>query len=182
MKNFYIGDWHYAHANCIAFDNRPFKTVEEMNDSLIENWNSVVGDKDYVYVLGDMFWCGSTMACSVLDQLKGHKILLVGNHDKFIKNELAQSKFDLIKEYLEIEDNDKRIVLSHYPSPCFKNHYYGWYHFYAHVHASFEWNMMEHQKYLMEQLYDTPCKMFNVGAMMPYMNYTPRQFNEIVRE
>lgn len=39
---------------------------------------------------------------------------------------------------------------------------------------------MEHDKYLMEELYTTPCQMFNVGAMMPWMDYTPRTLDEII--
>ena len=69
--------------------------------------------------------------------------------------------------------------MSHYPIPCFKNHFYGWYHLYGHVHNSFEFNMMEHDKFLMQELYSRPCHMFNVGAMMPWMDYTPRTLDEI---
>ena len=64
---FYIADWHYNHANILAYDNRPFKTVEEMNTALVERWNSVVTPTDTVYVLGDMFWGGEAKAVSVLD-------------------------------------------------------------------------------------------------------------------
>ena len=39
--------------------------------------------------------------------------------------------------------------------------------------------MMEHDKYLMQELYGKQCQMFNVGAMMPYMDYTPRTLDEI---
>ena len=68
---------------------------------------------------------------------------------------------------------------SHYPIPCFKNHFYGWYHLYGHVHNSFEFNMMEHDKFLMQELYSRPCSMFNVGAMMPWMDYTPRTLEQV---
>ena len=81
---------------------------------------------------------------------------------------------------LEIKDNDRNVVLCHYPIPCFKNHFYGWIHLYGHVHNSFESNMMEHTKYLIEELYGKQCQMFNVGAMMPLMNYTPRTLDEII--
>ena len=83
---------------------------------------------------------------------------------------------------MEVKDNGKHIVLCHYPIPCFKNHYYGWYHLYGHVHNSFEYNMMEHDKYLMETLYNYPCNMYNVGAMMPYIDYTPRTLDEIINK
>lgn len=178
-KKFYIADWHYDHANCIAFDNRPFKTVEEMNEALITNWNNAVSAEDTVYVLGDMFWCKPTEAIEVLDKLNGQKFLIQGNHDR-CRDTQFRNKFVKIDEYMEIKDDDKDVVLCHYPIPCFKNHFYGWYHLYGHVHTSFEYNMMEYTKYLMQELYTRPCNMYNVGAMIPYMNYTPRTLNEII--
>lgn len=178
-KKFYIADWHYGHENILSYDSRPFKTVEEMNEALINNWNNVVSSDDIVYVLGDMFWCKTTDAIEVLDKLNGQKVLIQGNHDR-CRDAQFRSKFVEIDEYMEIKDGDKDVVLCHYPIPCFKNHFYGWYHMYGHVHTFFEYNMMEHNKYLMEELYTVPCNMFNVGAMIPYMQYTPRTLDDII--
>ena len=83
---------------------------------------------------------------------------------------------------MEVEDDGRKVVLCHYPIPCYKNHFYGWYHLYGHVHNSFEHNMMEHNRYLMEELYRKPCEMYNVGAMMPWMNYTPRTLDQILNK
>lgn len=41
-KKFYIADWHYGHANIMAYDNRPFTWVDDMNKALVERWNRVV--------------------------------------------------------------------------------------------------------------------------------------------
>lgn len=182
MSNkFYIADWHYDHANCIYFDNRPFRTATEMNAELIRRWNEKVGPGDTVYVLGDMFWCKATEAIEVLKQLNGQKILIKGNHDRC--HDINFKKYFVkICEYEEVEDGDDKIVLCHYPIPCFKNHFYGWLHFYGHVHTSFEHNMMLHNRYLFEELYTKPCEMYNVGAMLPYMDYTPRTKEEILAE
>ena len=54
-EKFYIADMHYDHKNVLAFDNRPFKTIDDMNAALVERWNAVVHPGDIVYVLGDMF-------------------------------------------------------------------------------------------------------------------------------
>lgn len=177
---FYIADWHYNHPNILSYDNRPFKTVEEMDAALVERWNATVTSADTVYVLGDMFWGGETKAVPVLDSLDGKKILIKGNHDR-CKNTEFRKRFDQISGYLEITDGDRHVVLSHYPMPCFKNHFHGWYHLYGHVHNSFEANMMEHDRMLLEDLYCRKCNMFNVGAMMPWMDYTPRTLDEIER-
>ena len=175
----YIADWHYNHANCVHFDNRPFKSIEQMNLALVENWNKVVNDDDKVYVLGDMFWNHPVQSIEVLKTLHGEKFLIKGNHDN-IKSDKFREQFIGIKEYLEIVDGSRNVVLCHYPIPYFRNHYYGWYHLYAHVHQSFEYNMVKHQRFLMEELYTKPCEMYNVGAMMPWMNYTPRTLDEIL--
>ena len=53
-KIFFTGDLHFGHANVIAFDNRPFKTVEEMDAELIRRWNNKVGKGDLTNVLVDM--------------------------------------------------------------------------------------------------------------------------------
>ena len=180
-KNFYIADTHFDHDAIISFDNRPFIFgAEEMNAALIKNWNGVVGKDDTVYILGDFCWSTADRWIEVLEQLNGNKELILGNHD--LKNMPAKLKkmFQDIKEYKEIKDNGRDVVLCHYPIPCFKNHFYGWYHLYGHVHNSFEANMMENAKRLMTDLYGEQCQMYNVGCMMPYMDYTPRTLNEIV--
>ena len=52
-KIFMIADTHFGDENIIKFEGRPFKSVKEMNQTMIENWNSVVSDEDTVFVLGD---------------------------------------------------------------------------------------------------------------------------------
>lgn len=178
-KKFYISDWHFGHKNVLAFDNRPFKSIEEMNNELIRRWNDVVSDGDIVYILGDMFWCTPIKAAPIMDQLNGQKFLVKGNHDRW-HDAKFDKKFVKIDEYMEVEDEGRKVVLCHYPIPCFKNHFYGWIHLYGHVHSSFEWNMMEHQRFLMEELYDRQCNMINVGSMMPWIDYTPRTLDEII--
>ena len=54
MKIFFIADTHFDDVNILHYENRPFKTVEEMNGVLIENWNRTVGKEDTVYFLGDI--------------------------------------------------------------------------------------------------------------------------------
>lgn len=178
MSNFYISDWHYGHKNILAYDNRPFKTIEEMDKTLVDRWNEAVSPSDRVFVLGDMFWCNEDCAVPILQSLNGEKVLVLGNHDTY-KKQAFRSQFSRITEYLEVKDGGKNVVLCHYPIPCFKNHFHGWYHLYGHVHNSFEWNMMEYDKMLLKELYGHPCNMFNVGAMMPWMDYTPRTLGQI---
>ena len=73
MKKFYIADWHYGHKNAIAYDNRPFTSINEMDKELIKRWNNAVSNEDIVYILGDMFWCQEQESIEVLDKLNGTK-------------------------------------------------------------------------------------------------------------
>lgn len=182
MAYFFIADTHFGHENALAFDNRPFRTIEEHDKALIENWNNAVSRNDEVFILGDISWHNATKTNEIVSSLNGIKHLIVGNHDKkLLKNREFQSLFIEITDYKELSLSDKKgIVLSHYPIPCFNHHYYGWYHLYGHVHISFEWNMMERVKYEMENLYDKPCRMYNCGAMIDYIGYTPRTLGEIL--
>ena len=103
-RKLYIADWHYAHANILAFDNRPFKTVEEMNKELVKRWNAAVDPGDTVYVLGDMFWCKAQEALPVLQSLNGQKFLIKGNHDRCNDGKFIKS-FVKVTEYFEVDDD-----------------------------------------------------------------------------
>lgn len=59
-KVYFTSDTHFYHSNIIGFCKRPFKNVEDMNETLIENWNRVVGQDDIVFHLGD-FCLGGPM-------------------------------------------------------------------------------------------------------------------------
>ena len=182
-KIFYISDLHFGHGNCLSFDARPFKDIEEHDDELIKRWNNVVGIDDDVWILGDISWYNATKTIEIFNQLNGVKHLCIGNHDKrLLKNKDVRNLFVEIVDYKEIQYNNKiGIVLCHYPIPCYNHHCHGWYHLYGHVHCSFEWNMMERLQYEMKSLYDKQGNMYNVGCMTTYMNYTPRTLEEIIK-
>ena len=183
MATFYIADLHFGHANVLKFDNRPWVKIEDHDAALIKNWNDTVGFDDDVYILGDFSWYNVTKTIEIFKQLNGRKHLIIGNHDlKLLKNQDIRALFVEIEYYKEISDGNNYIILSHYPIPCFNKHYYGSIHLYGHVHNSFEWNMMESVKREMTELYSKPCRMFNVGAMISYINYTPRTLSEILQQ
>lgn len=188
--NFFISDLHFGHENCLDFDNRPFKTIEEHDNALIERWNNAVGYDDDVYLLGDVaFGASSSKVAEYVSMLNGNKHLIIGNHDgRYLKNNDFRKHFVEITHYKELFiDKRHSIVLSHYPHLSYRNLFRGWTHLYGHVHASFDWNMMERNKRLMKELYskekdrlpDDVFDAYNVGAMLPYMNYTPRTLDEI---
>ena len=183
-KQFFISDLHFGHKKVLSYDNRPFTSIEAHDQELISRWNKAVTNQDEVYILGDISWYSSAKTIEILKRLNGRKHLITGNHDEdlLISSEFRK-QFASIHDYYELPlDKYRKIVLCHYPIPCFKKHHRGWIHLYGHVHVSYEANMMEHVKYEMESLYEAPCNMYHVGCMMPYMDYTPRTLDEIIAE
>lgn len=109
--NYYISDLHIGHTNALAFDARPFKTIEENDETIKNNWNSVVGLDDDVYLLGDISWYGSTKTLEYYSQLNGRIHLIKGNHDnKILKNKDLQNLFVEIVDYKELYLNQKRVL------------------------------------------------------------------------
>lgn len=179
-KTFFISDLHFGHKNVLAYDNRQFPSVEAHDEALIEKWNSAVGIDDDVWILGDISWYPAMKTIDIFKRLNGIKHLCAGNHDKkLLRNEQVRALFVEIVDYKEIQYDDVGIVLCHYPIPCYNHHFNNWIHLYGHVHNSFEWNIMKQVQYEMRELYQKPCRMYNVGCMIPGMDYTPRTLKEI---
>lgn len=82
MSTFWTADLHLGHTNIIKYCDRPYKHADEMNEALIANWNDRVTEDDEVWVLGDVALGHGESTLSMLAALKGHKYLLVGNHDR----------------------------------------------------------------------------------------------------
>ncbi len=81
MRTFFISDTHFGHKNIIRYENRPFSSVSEMNEKMIESWNSVVGANDRVIHGGDFALCPKPIAIDIFNRLNGEKHLVLGNHD-----------------------------------------------------------------------------------------------------
>ena len=177
----YIADLHFDYGDIIAYDDRPFDSVEEMNEAMIKAWNGAVSPEDETWILGDFCSGDGARWQELLSRLNGKKRLIIGNHDDREAVKAAAGMFEEVAEYKEIEDEGRHVVLCHYPIISFHNHYFGWYHLYGHVHTGYEHNVTENGKRLLRQLYvrDDVCRMANVGAMLPYMNYAPKTLDQI---
>jgi calcineurin-like phosphoesterase family protein len=115
MSNiFFTSDSHFWHRNVIRLCGRPYAAIEEMNQDLIRNWNSRVQDGDLVYHLGDFAFCGTNKMKEILAQLKGTKILVLGNHDQSA-NRMKKVGFDVVIASGEFKYKDFTFLLSHYP-------------------------------------------------------------------
>lgn len=176
-RSFYISDTHFGHSGIIRYDNRPFTNVEEMDETIIKRWNDAVSNNDTVYILGDFSWYKEGQTLEILNRLSGKKVLIKGNHDRISPK--VSRKFMKVCDYLEIKNNGQKVVLSHYPMPFWNGQFRNSVHLYGHVHNSHQWNICEHLRKELEQLQDIPMRMYNVGCMMEWIDYTPSTLSEI---
>lgn len=117
-KYWCVSDFHFNHKNIIKYCDRPFKTIEEMNQAIISNINSVVNTDDYLLCLGD--WCfgrdsNKDTVITTRNAIKCKNISLVyGNHDDIIrKNTGLQRLFTGCYEYLCQKIYDRWILMVH---------------------------------------------------------------------
>ena len=120
---FFTSDTHFGHTNIIRFCNRPFKDAEEMNNTLIDNWNSVVGKNDIVYHLGDFAFGSQTLWNNMLDRLNGHIHLIIGNHDMKNLKQGCIDRFESVSFQKQIYIEGKCIYLNHFPFLCYAGSY-----------------------------------------------------------
>lgn len=109
----FISDLHLAHKNIIKYCSRPFDNVNQMNEILIQNWNKKIGVKDRVFVLGDFALCGKDKIIEFGNQLKGRKILILGNHDGASLTTYYNAGFEMVSKFPIIFQDF--FILSHEP-------------------------------------------------------------------
>ncbi len=103
MSILFTSDTHFFHERVIQYSNRPFKDKEEMNEFMIQQWNRKVSPQDTIYHLGDFSFASKEKTERVLQRLNGKKILVLGNHDKGMKE---------LYGYFEKSNKLSRIYLS----------------------------------------------------------------------
>lgn len=108
-------------------NDRPFKNCDEMWESIKTDWNSKVGEDDYVFVLGDVLWGSQASRLkNMADSLNGKICIILGNHDKekIINGKLGAnfdcfyscSRADFIRCQSKLTGTDIQIYMSHYPT------------------------------------------------------------------
>lgn len=144
---YYISDLHFFHSNLNdRMDKRGFASGEAMNEHMIRQWNDRVHKNDEVVILGDLSVGKVEETNEIIQRLKGKLYLITGNHDRFLqKKEFDASRFVWIKPYGEIHDNNRRVILSHYPVFCYNGQYLRdkkgnprTYMLYGHVHNTYD--------------------------------------------
>ena len=146
-------DTHYHHTNiCRGITNwrtqdgkvpidstRNYLSIDLMNDAIVDNINSKVGQDDTLIHLGDVAFGGFDKIGQFLDRLVCKNIhLVLGNHDQHIKNNRSdiQDKFLSVNHYLEVQIDGANFVLCHYPLASWHGLNKGVIHLHGHVHLS----------------------------------------------
>ena len=113
---YYISDLHLRDQKIFDKCKRPFTSLEEMEETIINNWNLKVMNNDIVYVLGDICKDDDASSLEVFKKLNGHKHFIVGNHDHLIMTEIKESNnFESIGFIDVIEDKNRKVCICHYP-------------------------------------------------------------------
>lgn len=138
--NYFSSDWHLGHENVIKFDNRPFSSVQEMNETIIRNVMSQLKPKDNLYYLGDFALCRDfRKAEGWMDTLasSGANLFFIkGNHDKNDTIKLYGRYGEYLGEQRKVEVEGQEIVLNHYAMKVWDKSHYGTWHLYGHSHHS----------------------------------------------
>ena len=169
---FFTADLHLGHANIIKHCDRPFSSVEEMDERLISAWNSRVRPNDTVYILGDLIFRSTASPDSYLCQLRGKKHLILGNHDKdWVKKADMSQHFVSVERFAEISTGKHKITLCHYPLMSWNQIAKGSYMIHGHIHNNRDAIYFP----LMREM----PNLLNAGVEIN--NYRPVKFDELVK-
>lgn len=181
MSNtFFISDTHFGHYNIVHKFTwpdtdtplRPFSSVEEMDETMVENWNSVVKPQDKVYHLGDAVIKKKDL--SIFDRLNGRKTLVMGNHDIFYSKEYLKY-FDNLRSYKIYPKHG--IIFSHIP--IYEKQLEGRfkYNVHGHLHGNLVGKTL-YKGWFNKKIFIPDKRYLNI--CVEHINYTPISFDEIL--
>ena len=136
MSNFWFtSDTHFGHSKIIEYCNRPFSNADEMDETMIERWNSVVKPNDTVWHLGDFaFHKSQEEITALLQRLNGTKNLIAGNHDDA---KTRYAAWNDVRALVELSlGNKTKVTLCHYALRVWNKSHHGALHFYGHSHGT----------------------------------------------
>ncbi len=138
---YFTSDHHFGHRNIIKYSERPFKDVDEMDQTMIDRWNEKVKPGDKVYHLGDIALCSPARFNEIMDQLNGDVYLIKGNHEKTAM--ACRERFVWVRDFHELilDDPDTHkgtqlVALFHYSMKVWNASHWGTYHLYGHSHGA----------------------------------------------
>lgn len=144
---YFSSDHHFDHARIIKYTARPFSTVEEMNETLIERWNERVGPNDTVLYTGDFTLRNGEVAWRFFQQLEGHVLMMCNpqHHDKRWIRTPQSTKSGPVKlvsplKVIEVPIGQRfplAIVICHFPIAEWERKSHGSIHLHGHSHGKY---------------------------------------------
>lgn len=135
MTTWFTADHHFGHTNIIKYCDRPYSSVEEMDEDLIKRWNERVQPGDLVYHLGDFAFHKSTsLVDAILGRLNGTIQVIYGNHDS--PGVKKSTKFSWQGDYKYVTVENQKIVLFHYALRVWRSNHHGAWMLYGHSHGT----------------------------------------------
>lgn len=135
MNYFFTADTHFGHKNIIKYCNRPFSSIEQMDDQLIKRWNSKIGKNDTVFHLGDFcFGNNDKDFDKYFYALNGKIVLIKGNHESLAwQNREKFSSY--CAGYYDATIGKQEIIMCHYAMVVWNKSHFGTWHLYGHSHG-----------------------------------------------
>ncbi len=131
----FTADFHFGHNNIIRYCNRPFRSVEEMDQTILDRLNASVKANDILYFLGDFCIGSKAKALEHRKQIRCKKIFAVpGNHDKQVRK--LTDEFSWFSNLAEISIHGQPIVICHYAMRVWNRSHHGAWHLYGHSHGN----------------------------------------------
>lgn len=178
---YFISDTHFSHTNVIDYENRPFTSIQEMDQYIINKWNETVNPNDTVFFLGD-FALGEIDKEYAYDyipkQLNGHIIFIKGNHDRSYKalNQYFETKENGYMFDYKYEDTLYHFILSHRPLPA-SDIPQGYINIHGHIHSHpinvLEFDPLTHINVSVEVLNYSPICVLDIVKQIKEKRYTP---------
>jgi calcineurin-like phosphoesterase family protein len=144
MAYWFTADTHFGHANIIRHCSRPWTSVKDMDDALLDSINRSVRESDVLFHLGD-FCYRPDLAEDYRSRIRCRNIVLVpGNHDPSYpsQNSAAKMFFSLFSEVspllerrIQVAGRHQPVFLCHYAMRCWNKSHYGSWHLFGHSHG-----------------------------------------------
>lgn len=156
-KLWFTSDSHFGHKNVLIHEKRPFASIEEHDEAIIENWNKFVSKQDEVKHVGDFCFRSDKPADWYLKRLNGQIHIIWGNHDDHGKNNAwkIRDQFASHNEMAYIKHEGQKIHLCHYRMMVWRSSNRESWHLCGHSHGNLN-------KYS-GQWFD--CRWLDVGIM-----------------
>lgn len=132
---FFTADTHFYDTYAFRLSKRPFASVSDMNDALIENWNRVVPKDGIVFHLGDFCAGGKSGWKNAVEALNGKIYLILGNHDYTQIRAGYKNLFEEVSQQKYVRIHGQPILMNHYPFLCYEHEHQNTWQLFGHVHS-----------------------------------------------